>query len=81
MSTQRFTPEFKEEAVKQVTERGYSVAEVSARLGVSSHSLYKWVKAVSPDNLDFLQPSKPTDNSFIKSFQGSLRDEYLNAHG
>lgn len=46
MSTQRFTPEFKEEAVKQVTERGYSVAEVAARLGVSSHSLYKWVKAV-----------------------------------
>ncbi len=24
MSTQRFTPEFKEEAVKQVVERGYS---------------------------------------------------------
>ena len=46
MSTQRFTPEFKEEAVKQVTELGYSVAEVSARLGVSSHSLYKWVKAI-----------------------------------
>ncbi|OQS35219.1 hypothetical protein B0T40_13455 [Chromobacterium haemolyticum] len=42
MSTQRFTPEFKEEAVKQVTHRGYSVAEVSARLWVSSHSLYKW---------------------------------------
>ena len=51
MSTQRFTPEFKEEAVKQVTERGYSVAGVSARLGVSCHSLYKWVKAVSPDNV------------------------------
>ncbi|BBH12558.1 hypothetical protein CH06BL_18060 [Chromobacterium haemolyticum] len=29
----RFTPEFKEDAVKQVTERGYSVVEVSARLG------------------------------------------------
>jgi transposase len=25
------------------------VPEVSARLGVSAHSLYKWVKAVSPD--------------------------------
>ena len=49
MSTQRFTPEFKEEAVKQVTERGYSVADVAARLGVSAHSLYKWVKAVTPD--------------------------------
>lgn len=49
MSTERFTPEFKEEAVRQIVERGYSVAEVSARLGVSAHSLYKWVKAVSPD--------------------------------
>ena len=49
MSTQRFAPEFKEEAVKQVVERGYSVRDVAARLGVSAHSLYKWVKAVSPD--------------------------------
>ena len=49
MSMQRFTPEFKQEAVRQIVERGYTVAEVSARLGVSSHSLYKWVKAVKPD--------------------------------
>ncbi len=49
MSSQRFTAEFKQEAVRQVTERGYSVAEVAARVGVSAHSLYKWVKAVSPD--------------------------------
>ena len=52
MSTQRFTPEFKEEAVRQVVDRGYAVAQVSARLGVSSHSLYKWVKAVKPDNTE-----------------------------
>ena len=44
MSTQRFTPEFKQEAVRQIVDRGYSVAEVSARLGVSSHSLYRWVR-------------------------------------
>ena len=48
MSTQRYTPEFKEEAVRQVVERGYAVPEVAARLGVSAHSLYKWVKAVMP---------------------------------
>ena len=48
MSAQRFPPAYKEEAVKQVNERGYSVAEVAARLGVSTHSLYKWVKAASP---------------------------------
>lgn len=50
MGTPRFTPEFKEEAVRQITERGYSVAEVSERLGVSAHSLYKWVRSVKPDN-------------------------------
>ncbi|EPR1090116.1 TPA: IS3 family transposase [Serratia marcescens] len=50
MGTPRFTPEFKEEAVRQITERGYSVAEVSDRLGVSAHSLYKWLRAIKPDN-------------------------------
>ena len=49
MSSQRYTPEFKDEAVRQVVERGYSVTEVSERLGVSAHSLYKWVKAVKPE--------------------------------
>jgi fructan beta-fructosidase len=49
MSKQRFTPEFKDEAVRQITERGYAVSEVSERLGVSAHSLYKWVKAVEPN--------------------------------
>ncbi|EOT6110638.1 TPA: IS3 family transposase [Escherichia coli] len=50
MGTPRFTHEFKEEAVRQITERGYSVAEVSDRLGVSAHSLYKWLRAIKPDN-------------------------------
>ncbi len=44
MSSKRFTEEFKLEAVKLITERQYSIAEVSARLGVSTHSLYAWVK-------------------------------------
>ena len=45
MSHQRYSPEFREEAVRQVTQRGYSVVEVAERVGVSSHSLYKWVRA------------------------------------
>jgi transposase len=49
MGHQRYTAEFKDEAVRQVTEKGHSVQEVAARLGVSSHSLYKWVKAVRPE--------------------------------
>ena len=52
MSQQRFSPDFKDEAVRQVTEKGHSVQEVAARLGVSSHSLYQWVKAVRPSKDD-----------------------------
>ena len=52
MSKQQYTPEFKDEAVRQITERGYAVSEVSDRLGVSAHSLYKWVKAVKPDKIE-----------------------------
>jgi len=44
MSNQRYLEEFKIEAVKQVTERGLPVAEVAARLGMSVHSLYVWIK-------------------------------------
>ena len=50
MSNQRYTPEFKEEAVRQVLERGHTVPAVAARLGVSAHSLYKWVNAVKPSD-------------------------------
>ncbi len=49
MSNPRYSAEFKEEAVRQVIDRGYSVKDVSERLGVSAHSLYKWVKTVRPN--------------------------------
>ena len=42
MGKPNFSDEFKRDAVAQITERGYPVAEVSQRLGVSSHSLYAW---------------------------------------
>jgi transposase len=43
-SGKRYTEEFKVEAVKQVTDRGYSVGEVADRLGTTTHSLYAWIK-------------------------------------
>jgi putative transposase len=30
--------------------------------------------------LDFTRPGKPTDNSYIESFNGKRRDECLNVH-
>lgn len=53
MGKPNFSDEFKRDAVAQITERGYPVAEVSQRLGVSQHSLYAWkrqlAKVVSGD--------------------------------
>ena len=44
MSGKRYADEFKIEAVKQVSDRGHSTADVAQRLGISQHSLYQWIK-------------------------------------
>ena len=52
MSHRIYAPEFKDEAVRQVVERGYTVREVAERLGISEASLYNWRKAVVPSKDD-----------------------------
>ncbi|WP_390625183.1 transposase [Falsirhodobacter algicola] len=42
MSTGNFSDDIKRDAVAQITELGYPATEVSARLGVGTHSLYAW---------------------------------------
>ncbi len=51
-SSKRYPEEYKIEAVKQVTEKGHSVAEVAGCLGTTTHSLYAWIKRYSPDASD-----------------------------
>jgi len=47
VSKSLYTDEFKAEAVKQITERGYPANEVAKNLGVTTCSLYKWVEKYS----------------------------------
>ena len=66
----RYTEEFKLGAVAQVTDRGHSVTSVAGRLGVSTKSLYDWVKRYGD------QPSKAvnsTDATEIKWLKAELR--------
>lgn len=72
MSGQRYTPEFKEEAVKQVTVAGHSVADVAQRLGTTTHSLYAWIKRYGPDKVNELK-KLPRKNKL------AIRYEYLKA--
>jgi len=56
MKRTKYTPEFKEEAVKQVIDKGYAVPDVSKRLGIAEGVLYTWVskfkKADEPESND-----------------------------
>lgn len=44
MGGQRYPEEFKIEAVKQVTDRGYKISDVASRLGVTTKSMHNWIK-------------------------------------
>ena len=71
MSGKRYPEEFKIEAVKQVVDRGYSVADVAKRLDVTTHSLYAWVKKYGPDSKEH---SDLTDaQAEIKRLQKELK--------
>jgi transposase len=41
-----FTPEFKADAVRLVTEQGYSVAEAARSLGITENLIHNWRRAL-----------------------------------
>ena len=47
-----YTPEFKAEAVKLVTEQGYSVAEAARSLGIGETLLRAWKQALESQGAD-----------------------------
>ena len=65
MQRAKYTLEFKEEAVRQVTDKGHSVVDVAKRLGISDQLLYKWVKK-------FKDTNKPVAIDDMKSMQAEL---------
>lgn len=48
MPKRKFTPEFKESAVKLVNERGYTIPEAAQSLGVDSNSIRGWIRKFPP---------------------------------
>lgn len=50
MSGKRYPEEFKIEAIKQITERGYKASDVAKRLGVTTTSLDTWQKKYGNNN-------------------------------
>jgi transposase len=71
MTSKRYTEEFKIEAVKQVTGRGYSVLEFAERLGMTTHSLYARMKRYGEPNPR--QANKVDDQAEIAKLKADLR--------
>ena len=67
MGNANFTDDFKRDAVLQITERGYPVAEVAARLGISKYSLYDWRKK-------FAKPPAAQENEQGAEIRGLKRE-------
>lgn len=71
MSAKRYTDEFKIEAVRQVTERGHTVAEVASRLGVTPYSLYSWKRRYEKSTV--VQRAELDQNVEIRRLKAELR--------
>jgi len=71
MSSKRYTDEFKIEAVRQVTERGFKVAEVAERLGVTTHSLYAWLRKFGKPGL--VQRVEQDQGAEVRRLKAELR--------
>jgi len=75
MGNAKFSEDFKRDAVHQVTVRGYPVAEVSKRLGVSTHSLYAWVKRYSKADEVGVNADHATENRRLKRELARVTEE------
>lgn len=77
MSGKRYPEEFKIEAVKQVVDRGHSIASVATRLDITTHSLYAWVEIYGPDSSATKSSPMPSLRSgdFRKNGSGLLTSE------
>ena len=74
MSSKRYTDEFRAEAVKQLLERGFTVVDVAARIGIPKHTLYDWVqKAKKAGRPAAGSAPTGTDSAEVRRLKAELR--------
>jgi len=75
-SRRHYSDEFKREAVKLVTDQGYSVAEAARNLGIHPHLLRNWKLKFSPDSEEQnLTEDERMDYARLKKENKQLRME------
>lgn len=73
MSNMRYTDEFRAEAVKQVIERGFTVVEVAARIGLPKHTLYDWVQRAKKAGVTGTSPADKSEAAEVRRLKAELK--------
>jgi len=71
MPTKTYPDEFKIEAVRQVTDRGYKPKDVAERLGVTTKSIHNWIKQFGTETNESQKLSE--QDTEIKKLKAELR--------
>ena len=73
MSNKQYTDEFRAEAVKQVLERGFTVVDMAARIGLPKHTLYDWVQKTKAGRPAAGSAPAETDSAEVRRLKAELR--------
>lgn len=71
MARKTYTDQFKQDAVKLVTDEDYTIAQAADALGVSQTAISNWVKTLAPRE----QADLETENERLRRENRQLRTE------
>jgi len=71
----RFSDEFKEEAVKLITEQGYKVSEASRNLDINASMLRRWQRELSPESDGSIDADEKVELQRLRKENKTLRME------
>ena len=71
----RFSDEFKEEAVKLITEQGYKVSEASRNLDINASMLRRWQRELSPESDGSIDADEKAELQRLRKENKTLRME------
>jgi transposase-like protein len=75
----KYTPEFKDEAAKMVTETSRPIAEVARTIGVNAGTLGSWVTKYRVDHASEEPPLSITDRARLRELEKENRELKMKA--
>jgi len=70
----KFTPEFKDEAVKMVIETSRSIAEVAREIHVNEGTLGNWVNKYRAEHVDDEPPLSISERARLRELEREVRE-------